>query len=52
MIMTNELDITREALLHYREKWQLWLTLIHTTDAERQLAQLKVALIDRELASP
>lgn len=29
--------------------WAMWLELKHTTDAERELARLKIALIDAEL---
>lgn len=43
------MDVIREALLHYRAKWELWPELIHTTDAERELAKIKIALIDKEL---
>jgi len=49
--VTTTIDIAREALLNYRRQWQAWLELEHTTDAERQLAELKIALIDQELAS-
>jgi hypothetical protein len=45
------MDVTREALLHYREMWRSWLRLMHTTEAERELATLKIALIDKELAA-
>lgn len=38
-----------EALEHYREKWQMWLELIHTTDHERELAHTKIRLIDNAL---
>lgn len=47
----TDMNVTREALLHYRDKWTLWLSLLHTTDSERELARLKIALIDKELQS-
>ncbi|ACF05148.1 gp51 [Mycobacterium phage Predator] len=43
------MDVVKEALLHYRSMWAMWLELKHTTDAERELARLKIALIDAEL---
>jgi hypothetical protein len=45
----NPLDIVREALLAYRQQWAAWLRLKLTTEAERELAQTKIALIDKEL---
>jgi hypothetical protein len=45
------LDVTREALTFYRKMWSTWLELILTTDAERELARTKIALIDKELQS-
>lgn len=47
--MTDPLNITREALLFYRERWSSWLKLALTTGAERELARTKIALIDKEL---
>jgi hypothetical protein len=44
------MDVIKEALLAYRAQWEPWLWLILVTDAERELARLKIALIDRELA--
>jgi hypothetical protein len=46
----EELDIVREALLSYRRWYSTWLEMRLTTDAEKQLATLKIALIDRELS--
>lgn len=43
------MTIVREALFAYREKWASWLRLRHTTEAEKELAKLKIALIDQEL---
>lgn len=45
----NELDIVREALLHLRGTYRMWLSLKHTSEMERRLAAVKIALIDREL---
>lgn len=45
------MDVVREALLEYRQKWVGWLSLMHTTSAEKQLARLKIELIDRELST-
>jgi hypothetical protein len=47
---TSELNVTREALTVYRRQWEWWLQAMHTTDAERELARMKIALIDAELA--
>lgn len=49
--MQNPLDITGEALAAYRQRWAAWLNLSQTTDAERELAATKIALIDTQLAS-
>jgi hypothetical protein len=46
----SEIDVVREALLHYRGVWMWWLSARGTTDTERQLANMKLALIDKELA--
>ncbi|AHG24443.1 hypothetical protein PBI_OAKER_52 [Mycobacterium phage Oaker] len=43
------MDVIKEALLHYRSMWSMWLELKHTTEAERELARVKIALIDAEL---
>jgi hypothetical protein len=45
----SSLDVTREALLAYRQRWEWWLTLVHTTETERALAEVKIALIDSAL---
>lgn len=44
------MDVVKEALLHYRSMWAMWLELKHTTEAERELARLKIAMIDAELS--
>lgn len=44
------IDVVREALTAYRRQWEWWLGAMHTTDAERELAHMKIALIDAELA--
>ena len=44
------MDVVKEALLHYRSMWSMWLELKHTTEAERELARTKIELIDRELS--
>jgi len=43
------MNIVREALLSYRVQWEMWLKLSQTTDAERELARIKIQLIDQEL---
>lgn len=48
--MADELNVVKEALVHYRSMWAWWLELKMTTEAERELARTKIALIDRELA--
>jgi len=50
--MTISQEIVREALLAYRDRWTSWLNLWHTTEAERELAKVKIALIDQELEKP
>ena len=45
----NDLDIVREALLNYRHQWVWWLSAEHSSDAERELARMKLAVIDRAL---
>ena len=49
--MSGELSVVKEALAHYRSMWAMWLELSMTTEAERELARMKIALIDRELLS-
>lgn len=49
--MSGELGVVKEALVHYRSMWAMWLELRMTTEAERELARVKIALIDRELLS-
>lgn len=49
--MADELNVVKEALVHYRSMWAWWLELKMTTEAERELARMKIALIDRELLS-
>lgn len=49
--MNDPLNIIEEALQHYRRQWEWWLSLLHTTDAERELARVKIALIDAEIAN-
>lgn len=49
--MSGELSVVKEALVHYRSMWAMWLELRMTTEAERELARMKIALIDRELLS-
>jgi hypothetical protein len=45
------IDTVGEALAAYRAQWEPWLWLRLVTDAERELARLKIALIDAELAA-
>lgn len=45
-----EVQIEREALMHYRAMWNWNLTCLAATDAERQLAALKIQLIDAALS--
>ena len=42
-------EITREALLHLRGVYEIWLRLKLTTPNERELAELKIKLIDNAL---
>lgn len=42
-------EITREALLHLRGVYEIWLRLKLTTDTEKELAELKIKLIDNAL---
>ena len=49
--MSGELGVVKEALVHYRSMWAMWLELRMTTETERELARVKIALIDRELLS-
>lgn len=46
---TLQSNIVREAMLSYRRQWEVWFELIHTTDAERELARVKIELIDTVL---
>ena len=48
---SEPLDITGEALKFYRTHLENWLKLKLATDAERELARTKIALIDRELVA-
>ena len=43
------LDITSLALLSLRWRYESWLSLLHTTDAERELANIKIAMINEAL---
>jgi hypothetical protein len=38
--------VVREALLAQRKMYEVWVTLLHTSDAERELAAMKIGLID------
>jgi hypothetical protein len=39
----------KEALEAYRKSWEMWLSLKHTTENEKELARTKIRLIDVEL---
>ena len=44
------LNVVREALLHYQAMCVWSLDSLHATGAERELARIKIALIEAELA--
>jgi hypothetical protein len=44
------MDVILEALGIYRSQWEWWLTSLHATDAERELARIKLAMIDEVIA--
>jgi hypothetical protein len=44
------MDVVSEALHIYRSQWEWWLTSKHATDMERELARIKLALIDEAIS--
>ncbi len=43
------MNIIEEALLALRSHYVWWLSMLLTTDAEKELAKLKIAMIDEAL---
>jgi hypothetical protein len=45
------MDVIKEALESLRSTYEFWLRSIAATDAERELARIKIALIDQAMPS-
>jgi hypothetical protein len=43
-------EVTREALHNLRSVYTWWLTADHTSDSERELARMKLGLIDNAVS--
>ena len=49
-VPSTDLDIVGEALQHLRDKYVVWIRLRRSTEAEVELAKIKISLIDKEMA--
>lgn len=49
-VPATDLDIVGEALAHLRDKYVVWIRLRRSTEAEVELAKIKISLIDKEMA--